>query len=129
PRACCGGSPLTPRLPLVPCPAGVGPPVLASGGSLRFAPSTRVSLRSSLAIVFGSFGVLSEQGPRRPCRDDRAGDHDACAAEPFALIAGPLDEGGGGLDRVRQRGGRDHSLGPEPFLCAHRQCLDVERAR
>src|SRR6476646_1924568 len=36
---------LMPRLPLA--------PVLASGGSLRCAPSSPVSLRSSLAIVFG----------------------------------------------------------------------------
>src|SRR5437773_2389115 len=29
-------------------------PVLASRGSLRFAPSDRISLRSSLVVVFGS---------------------------------------------------------------------------
>src|SRR5262249_18014592 len=86
----CGCSWLMPRLPLA--------PVLASGGSLRFAPSVRVSLRSSLAIVCGSPGILSEQRARRPGGDHRTGDHHACAAEPFALVAGLLDERRCGLD-------------------------------
>src|SRR3954470_24329440 len=55
---CAGGSiPLpssvTPRLPLVPCPAGVGPPVLAA-------------LRSSLALVFGCSCLDSRRDVVRP---------------------------------------------------------------
>ena len=44
---------LMPRLPLVPCPAGVGPPVLAA-------------LRSSLALVFGCSCHRPRGDPVRP---------------------------------------------------------------
>src|SRR5215204_3929170 len=66
---------IMPRLPLA--------PVLASGGSLRFAPSRRVSLRSSLAVVFGGHEVSVAQLPPvvppnggpviHPCRRPIAG--------------------------------------------------------
>ncbi len=53
----------------------------------------------------------------------------ARAAEPFALVAGLLDERRGGFDGVGERGRGDHPLRPEPLLGAQGQRFDVECAR
>src|SRR6185312_3914386 len=98
------------------------PPALRAGGPTACEGRTPTRRR-------GSFGVLSEQRARGAGGDDRTGDHHARAAEPFALVAGLLDERRGGFDRVGECGRGDHPLRPEPLLGAQGQRFDVECAR